>query len=379
MARKPVIRELPSLDHLLPNFPGFSESETKMISLAKILRRLARQARTDAPRPFYSVREVAKFFQMSISGVVKAYQILENEGLLIRRRSAFTELAPLKGYKRVVHRGIVVTPIWMPGFVHYREMRSFFLSLERELIHYGFVPSMVFYQQAEEIEPDFVHRVLSHKPDYVVWLRPSPADSNSLEMLGDAGVRLVILSGLSRHNFRGLRYRLDQVSALQKAFAHWRSQGIRKVVVPTENDYTRSDAIYEPGRIARDAGLLVEYAQPARRSLREHLATLARGSETGILFDEDLWHFSLCAQVPVEVAALVRRVPTLALHPLNLAPLHLEGSTLDAVEFDWQAIARQIAKELSGHVFTARAQTVFEARFQQDVPAERYGTHLTNL
>lgn len=379
MARKPVVRELPALADLLPNFPGFSEHETKIIALAKVLSRLARQARTDAPRPFYSVREVAAFFHMSISGVVNAYKILEGEGLIIRKRSAFTELAPLKGYKRVVHRGIVVIPIWMPGFVYFREMRSFFIHLERWLIHYGFVPSMVFFQQAEEIEPDFVNRILSHKPNYVIWLRPSPADSTSLEMLGDAGVRLIVLSGRSRHNFRGLRYRLDRAQALTKAFALWQSQGICKVIIPTENGYSRSDATCEPGSIARKAGLDTEYARPGKRSLREHLAALARGTHTGIIFDEDLWHCSLCAQVPAEVGALVRRARTLALHPLNLSPLHLHEATLDTVGFDWLAIAKQIAKELTGHVFTARVQTVFEARFTPGVRAEKYSTHLDNL
>lgn len=212
------------------------------------------------------------------------------------------------------------------------------IQLERRLIHYGFVPSMVFFQQSEEIEPDFVHRILSHKPNYIIWLRPSPADSTSLEMLGDAGVRLIVLSGQSRHNFRGLRYRLDRSQALAKAFALWQRQGICKVIIPTENGYSRSDSTCEPGSIARKAGLETEYARPGKRSLREHLAALARGTHTGIIFDEDLWHYSLCAQAPAEVGALVRRARTLVLHPLNLPPLHLREATLDAVGFDWQAM-----------------------------------------
>jgi hypothetical protein len=379
MARKPVIRELPPLDELLPNFAGFSDSETKMVALAGVLRDVAKQSRTDAPRPFYSVREVATFFRMSVSGVVKAYQILEDEGLLIRKRSAFTELAPLKGYKRVVHRGIVVIPIWMPGFVHYRDRRSFFLSLERELIRYGYVPNMVFYHQEEEIKPDFVHRVLSHKPDYLVWLQPSPSDSTALEMLGDAGVRLIVLSGFIRHQFRGLRYRMELGPALRKAFAHWRNLGIRRVVIPTENGYTRTHVGCEPGRVAHEMGLEVDYAQPGKRTLREHVAAMTRSSHTGVVFDEDLWHFSLCAQVPAEVGTLVRRIRTLALHPLNLAPSHLADSTLDTIKHDWQSIAHQVARKLTGQAVSARGPTVFEARFQEDVPAETYGTHLANL
>jgi len=380
MARIAVHRELPPLAEAAAGFHGFSGGEVKCRVVADWLRRIAARCRGTRSRPFYPVREVSAFFGLAVSGVVKIYRTLEEEGLLVRRRSSVTELTPLKGFRRTVHHGIVSIPIWTPGFLIFREQRRFVLELQRELLNGGFVPNLVFFRQAEEMEPDFVRDVLAHKPDYLIWPNPSEKDAASLQMLGDAGVRLIVTGNTSRVLFRGQRYRVSNEAALRRCFRAWRRDGVRTVILPLEDGETPGAHPSTAAMMAAECGLECRSPAPGGASLSRYIGRMAGTRAAGLVFDEDLWHSALCAQMPAEIGALIRRMRTLLVHPLNLAPMHLKGSRVETVLVDRLAMARTIAHDLStGRVFTGPGQTLFEAEWKTGVDAVTMGLHLFNM
>ena len=64
MPRKPVIRDLPSLQELHPSFRAFSATETKTHAVVERLRQTIESVQQDNPRPFYSMREISQFFDV---------------------------------------------------------------------------------------------------------------------------------------------------------------------------------------------------------------------------------------------------------------------------------------------------------------------------
>ena len=120
------------------------------------------------------MREVSAFFGVTLPSVGKVYRQLEREGLLVRKRSSVTELAPLKTGRPVVHRGIVAVPIWLPGFLMFSDWREFFIELEQQLRRHNFVANLIFFRQGEDESPDFAQRVLGHEPESMVRLAPIP-------------------------------------------------------------------------------------------------------------------------------------------------------------------------------------------------------------
>ena len=79
MPRFPRSNSLPSLTTIWPEFEGFKPAESKQRKLHDLLASAARQARGSQVRPFYSVRQIAGFFQVSTSTVATVYRQLDRE------------------------------------------------------------------------------------------------------------------------------------------------------------------------------------------------------------------------------------------------------------------------------------------------------------
>ena len=100
MARKPIQRSLPPLATQLPGFKGLTARDHKQHTVGEMLRQVAIRNRRRHAQPFYSMREVAKFFDVRLCTVGAVYKQLEREGLLLRRRSFMTELIPVADHGR---------------------------------------------------------------------------------------------------------------------------------------------------------------------------------------------------------------------------------------------------------------------------------------
>src|SRR5690349_9580790 len=100
--------------------------------LLQILRSVALKNQRDQPRVFYSLREVAQQFKVSVSVVAKVYREMEHEGLLSRVRSSKTILNGLRYNQRTV-RAVIGLPVLFSNFVTIPDYRMFFLSIRHEL------------------------------------------------------------------------------------------------------------------------------------------------------------------------------------------------------------------------------------------------------
>src|SRR5436190_12415763 len=90
MPRPPRAKTLPSPSSIWADFKGFQPNDNKQQQLHDRLASTARQARGSNPRPFYSVREIAAHFHVSLSTVASVYRQLDREGLLVRKRASVT-------------------------------------------------------------------------------------------------------------------------------------------------------------------------------------------------------------------------------------------------------------------------------------------------
>ena len=232
--RKPPPRSLPTLADACAGFKGFQEDENRTERMYEILTIAIQRCRRTTPQAFYTMREAAAFFKVSLKTIAKVYRRLAREGILTLVRSSRTTIPPRSFRPRFALRGMVCMPIWMPGFLQFMDDRRFFSQLEEELSRHRFALEAIFYRQAEANQPAFVDRVLKFNPDYVLWNGPSPGDLSTLQGIGDAGVPLLTLNGLP-DVFPGRIYRLSHEKAIRQGLKEWETCGeIDRIVIRSE-------------------------------------------------------------------------------------------------------------------------------------------------
>src|SRR3954463_15735343 len=168
MARKKVIRRLAPL----PPKTILKAREHKTARLAECRRASALPSQTDEPQLFYPVRDVAGRFRMSTSVVAKAYEQLEDEGLLSTVRGSKTLLQGVSAGRRLNVLGFIGTPAAVPAFVGLQDYRTFFIRVRRELRARGFAVAMVLFDPAEMRSGRLEKRIVKYEFDTVLWYRP---------------------------------------------------------------------------------------------------------------------------------------------------------------------------------------------------------------
>ena len=222
----------------------------------------------------------------------------------------------------------------------------------------------------EEAKPAFAQRVLLHNPDYVVYLTPPKSAAPALEMLGDKGVRLIVLGNLADLEFRGQRYFLRWEQGFRRVMENWKKRGVTSVLIPRNNGPLFSSVTKQADRWARQAGLECLFPLPGKASWSDYVSGLARHAGVGVVFDEEIFVAWLCSQAPQAIAALIKRAPVLVLRPLDIPYPSVIDGYVDRLTHDWKAIAQRVAHDLdTGRVFSAAPQTVFEADWHPHVPA----------
>ena len=92
--RKPVTRSLAPLAKACAAFKGFSKNEHRSDRIYELLLLVIQQNRKAVPQPFYAMRNVAKFFKVSLDTVAQVYYRLKREGIITIVRSSQTMIAP---------------------------------------------------------------------------------------------------------------------------------------------------------------------------------------------------------------------------------------------------------------------------------------------
>ncbi len=371
MSRQCLRHDLPPLAHRLAGFRGFGAGECRAERIADLLRPLARRFRTSRPRLFYPLREIASFFHVSIPTAADAYRRMEEAGLLTSRRGGMTLLPARASATCRAVRGVVGVPVWTPGFVGFRDWRIFVAGLDEAVRKHGFVADLIFYRQGEELEPAFTDRVLKHRPDVLVWFRPSDGDWATLQRIEDAGVRLVAVSA-ARAQAPARRYDLDRTAGLREGLREWRADGIKTVILPQLHAKTPETA----GIIERMDGLrpAVRSFSP-RQSVAEILAALEPTPGSAVFFDHDVLFSVLCQRAPGELARLFRRHRVAVTQMIDLGWEPLADARVDTLIPDLAGLAKRIADDIALERHRQAGTVTLATEWRSRVPAADLATH----
>ena len=347
MARKPVPRDLPPSAELLGDFSGFDETLSKQAALTTHLRKIALRLQGAGARPFYSMREVVKQFRLPLRTVALAYEALEHEGLLNRRRSSHTLLVGKKISPRKQVRAVVGIPVWLHAMVVSPYSRNFHVEIENLLRQHGFVADLIFFRGDEVSSPDFAQRLIQHNLDFVLWHTPHPHAIDVLRTLRDHGVRQIIVQPIdSQLSIELPGYLQDWPGAYRAMARAWREAGIRAVLVP--------DPVYLPSRRAKTSfanifaehGIDFRYVSPDATALLEQVSSHRPGS-VGVAFFDQEGADTICNEEPVLIEELIRRCRVAFCRgPIRMPYFHHRDARIDIVRFSATEIASRIASDL---------------------------------
>ena len=261
MTRKPVTRSLPALRSLHPRFSGFDPAGNSRDALTQHLRRTIARVRLDTSHPFYSIRQVAGFFGVSLKTVAGAYEKLEAEGLLTRLRGSHTLVQGRVLQPRHPVRGVVGVPIYLQPLVIGTDWRFFIMRLEEELRRYHFVTDFIFYRTGEN--EDLAERLLEHKLDMVLWYVPTQAHVQTMLRLRDGGIRLVVLSD-GKGQFPCEQYFLNLAQALRDGISDWRARGVDSITILRSTRHPSAHAFGIMEQVLRQRGVTPEICNVGR-------------------------------------------------------------------------------------------------------------------
>lgn len=357
------------LGRALGPFAGFDPQRCKQDQIHDLLAPLAAQRQSDRPMSFYGMRDVAAHFGVSLWTALAAYRRLEREGLIVRVRASRTLVPARSGATTQVDvRGVVALVNWLPGFLHTPDQRFVVTQLEKGLWDRGFVSEIVFYREEEKPDPNFAGRILAHRPNYVVWLMPGPADETTMATISDAGVRLVAIAD-QLVNTRTPQYKVGWEQGWRAAMRCWRREGVGNVVVPAPRWGLLGmrpwmEAILREMRIAHELFPFDEH-----ETMERYVERLA-AQPAGVLFVSDIWHARVCSQAPRAFARLLAARPVLQSWPLAIEAGILGDVRTDALLMPWQTVIDRIVGDLSsGQLGLMRDDATFEAVWRHRVPA----------
>lgn len=181
----------------LPELDKFSVgqdcAEPKTAILLKLLRQAASEAQADRPRPFYSVRAVAKRFSTSPATVSRIYQRLSSERLLRLVQGSKTLVEPLESNKKSKPRciGVVVSLSRFTTSVDYRDA---ILTIQHELWNHGITEHLIFFETFAVEVLHICKRYHLSAMDTVIWLSPESANKHTLVSLENLGMRVICIA-----------------------------------------------------------------------------------------------------------------------------------------------------------------------------------------
>src|SRR5688572_20884531 len=216
MARKKVPRSLAPL----PDKRALAGAHHQTERLIEILRGVAVKNQQEQPRAFYSLREVARRFQVPLSAVSRAYDQLEQEGLLNRVRGSKTVLQGLHFDRQLSVRAFVGLPASLPAFVTLQDYRMFLIRLRRELRLRGFAAATAYFERGEAGTGGLSTRLKAYEVDTVIWFQPPPEAKETALRLADMGIRLL---GVTNDDFPSIpcRYQVRREAATRALLAEW--------------------------------------------------------------------------------------------------------------------------------------------------------------
>ncbi len=359
--------QLPPLREVLPAFQALPTRHTQVFALLESVRELARKLQTTEPQPFYSTRQVAAFFGVSQPTVVRVYRELETEGLLARRRSTVTMLAPRERRPRVAVRGVVGIPIWTYGHSHYSDWRLFFMRLEEHLRRHAFVADFIFFQMNDPSRPDYLEKFLAHELDSLIWLYPLPTYTQLMLQLADQGVSITVVVDRRTH-FPFPTYSVSWEQAILRTLKTWKTQGVRRIITAGSPPEVTS---LEP--LVQRAGLELETTVITPPDVLAITRRLAASPTAALVIGEAAWCAGAVTSQEEPFLSLVRSQRLLFLHHIELSQARLAGIHTHFAVINWDKLAGRIADDLaSGALRRQATPVIIQAEAHLQTPASNF-------
>jgi DNA-binding Lrp family transcriptional regulator len=356
---------MPSLRSLFPEFRRFDPKENQSHAVVEMLRTTVERVRQRQTVPFYSMREAAEFFGVSLRVVVRAYEKLEQEGLLTRMRGSQTLVESRKLQTRHPVRGVVGLPVELPGFIYGTDLRSFYIRLEEELRRYNQLVNFIFMRRVQAPDLDLATRILDHKPDVVFWWAPSSAVTPTTHQLRDAGVRILGIRR-ERDNSPFTMYVHNRERAIRQAFDSWRTEGISHFALMRP---VNEGAAYETNlatSVLQTMGAEFSVLTIRDSELPQHVRRLVRRESVGIVLSYHEWYDALCSQHSQAMEQLFRGCRTLLVQGAVCHPFFRgKGIFTDILSLDYEEMAKQVARDLgTGRIWRENALPTFYSRWE---------------
>ncbi len=229
MSRKFDRTELPALETALPVTPA--PGDNKLRHAVRELRALAERLRTDENLPFYSMRVLAKHLQLPLRTVALAIEQLEAEGLLLRLRGSHTKLLGKNAQTMQKIAGVIGMPVWIFGMRHFIYRRHIALLMGDALWQHAISIDTILYWEYEDLDQDFIDRLLRHRIDMILWFQPLRHNLEAINQLKDRGVRSLIIGDQEMPNMPA-QILIDWEPAYKTVLPHWKqTHGIRKIIL----------------------------------------------------------------------------------------------------------------------------------------------------
>ena len=354
----------------LPPGSALKAGHNKTTGLLEVLRPLAVKNQREQPRVFYSLREVAKRFNVPVSTVSNVYHEMEQEGLLSRVRSSKTVLNGLRHNRRLSVRAFVGLPTLISHFVAIQDYRTFLLCMRRELWLRGFATTMFFFRQDEVADGRLSEQLKSYEVDTVIWFQPGRSARETLLRLSDLGIRLISISQVGTPSMPS-RYYVWRERAIEALAKDWKDRNsTRKVTLIDSKDY-RSPVTEEVLRVTLH-NLEIE---PVIRTFRGEdssafLHDLCRNTTDGIIFPSSGLVSMFAFRNPGQMVDLLRAQRVAFVDgPIDLPFWKVPDVPVDVVMVNWQTVAESIVNDLiTREAYDRNRNTTFEAEARLGVP-----------
>ncbi|MBE2204718.1 MAG: hypothetical protein IAE94_10305 [Chthoniobacterales bacterium] len=353
MARRALLKDLPPLEEVFASFPGFQDGFSRQQTLINALRDCAKKLQRDQSRHFYSVREISHHFSIPLRTTALAFETLDIEGLLHRIRGAHTLLTGRNFVSRKPVNGVVGLPIWLTSMITSPFQCAFQSEMDEHLRTRGFVADTIFFNAGEDRDPDFANRLLRHNLDFLIWQSPDPLSSHVLMTVREHGIRLILIQSTeSSLGIPSRNYLCDWQPAYRQMASHWKSQGIRRVLIPTPPQLLHRRAAKMLASILEEHRMEVLTMEPDEKSLSSRCARSPKASSQPVRDVLAFVDFStadhLCNGYPDLIENLSRRSLLAFCHgPVRVPQLSARRICVDLVHLDPKELAQAVVKDLS--------------------------------
>jgi hypothetical protein len=326
---------------------AFTECEREdSTSILCLLRQIALKARQKQPVPFYSIRTVARRFDVPLATVVRIYAQLKKEGVLGSLWGSSTVVEPDELNKQLRIRGVVALPVSLKAFCAVRNYRMLFEKMHTALWKSGFASRQRFYEDGDSVKPAFIETLVNDKVDAVLWFLPATAELASIKRLLDRGVRVVsVVDSLILD--RRTDYLLSRLRALKEVVNLWQMKGIRFVTIlsnPTPVTPIRLDALkrcLDEVRMAHTVASVSPWPVGQARAL-------CRQNNAALIFPSFESALQLAYEHADDFALLLRQRPVLLMEGMPDVPINISScSCVEAIEFHWRPLVNRLASDLS--------------------------------